>query len=378
MIRYSTFCLLLTLLWACGGHEPAESTITPAPDRASAPAAAPASAPATALPSYLTQTVSKQTVNRPVPISGRVVPLQEATVASQVPGIILPTDKLLQEGKYYRKGETMVKIDDEQLRLGLRAERSKLITALVPLLSDISLDYANEHPAWERFVNQIKANESLPAMPAMTNEQLRYFINSRGIPAQYYGIKAREALLDDYTVTAPFSGKLTMAAAEPGSYVAPGAPLAKIARTDLYEVRAQIPAVTIDQVATGQKVKLFARNLGQEFTGTVHRFGAAIDPATQTVPTFIRVSGKALRTGLYLEAELPGNALTDIVVLPKEALTRDQQVYVINDGIIGTKAVEVALVDADKVYLHGLDNGDRVITEAVNKAIVGSKATSSK
>ncbi|MEL7162869.1 MAG: efflux RND transporter periplasmic adaptor subunit [Bacteroidota bacterium] len=187
-------------------------------------------------------------------------------------------------------------------------------------------------------------------------------------------MKAQEATLDDYTVTAPFSGRLTMAAVDPGSYVAPGAPLAKISRTDVYEVRAALPANAVSLVKPGQKITLRARNLGRTYSGTVNRFGTAIDQATQTVTAFVRVSGPELRSGLYLEAELPGSALENVAVLPKEALARDNSVYVIDAGVVRSRPVEIALVEADKVYLRGLNDGDRVITETVQEAIIGSKA----
>ncbi|MEM9260395.1 MAG: efflux RND transporter periplasmic adaptor subunit [Bacteroidota bacterium] len=365
-MRYFTFLFCLLLLTTCGREE----TVTS--DSASSTITAPAAAPI--IPSYPTETVSVQDIERPVRITGRVEQLQEATISSQVPCLVLPTDKLLQEGKYYQRGETLVKIDHEQLLYRLQAERSQLVTSLVRLLSDLSIDYPVEHKAWEDFTNSIKADQLLPELPKITNEQLNYFISAAGIPAQYYGIKAQEVTLDDYTISAPFSGQLTMAAVNPGSFVQPGAPLAKISRTDIYEVRAALPAKAISRVKGGQKIRLYARNIDQDYTGIVHRFGPVIDQSTQTVSTFIRVSGKDLREGLYLEAELPGAALEQVAALPKEALTRDNQVYVIDEGIVRAKPVKVSLVEADRVYLNGLANGDRVITAAVNSAIIGSKA----
>ncbi|MEM1359356.1 MAG: HlyD family efflux transporter periplasmic adaptor subunit [Bacteroidota bacterium] len=365
-MRYLTTLLCLLLLTTCGREE----TVTS--DSAASTISAPAAAPV--VPSYPTETVSVQDIERPIRITGRVEPLQEAIISSQVPGLVLPTDKLLQEGKYYRRGETLVKIDHEQLLYRLQAERSQLVTSLVRLLSDLSIDYPAEHKVWENFTNSIKAERLLPDLPEITNEQLNYFISAAGIPAQYYGIKAQEVTLDDYTIIAPFSGQLTMAAVDPGSFIQPGAPLAKISRTDSYEVRAALPAKAVAGVKSGQKVKLYARNINREYTGVIHRFGSVIDPSTQTVPTFIRVSGEELREGLYLEAELPGPVLKQVAALPKEALTRDNQVYIIQDGFVRAKSVEITLIEADNAYLKGLTNGDRVITTAVNGTIVGSKA----
>ncbi len=370
-MRHILLLCLSLIFFACGGNEEAVATTDKAPDLALPTAPAPVAAPPK---SYPTETVSIRTVKRPIRLTGRVVPLQEAVVSSQVPGIVLPTDKLLQEGKYYAKGETMVRIDNETLRLGLRADRAQLATAIVPLLSDLSIDYADEYPVWETFVNNIKADQTLPALPTIRSQQLRYFISSRGIPGQYYGIQAKEATLDDYTVRAPFSGRLTMAAVEPGSYVNPGQPLAKISRTDVYEVKASLPADAVAKVTTGQKIMFRSRNLGTEYTGTVNRFGTAIDPTTQSVTAYVRLSGEHLRCGLYLEGEIPGSELADVAVLPREALNRDNSVYVIADGTVAAKTVEVVAIESDKVYLRGLTDGDRVIVQTAESSIIGTRA----
>ncbi len=171
-MRPSLLYLLLFILTACGEEETTE------------PAAATDIAGITTAPakSYPTETVSIVSINRPIQVTGRVIPLQEAGISAQVPGLVLPTNKLLQEGKSYRKGEVMIRIDNEPLLFGLRADRSNLVTALVRILSDLSLDYPAEHPAWEHFTNQVRADKMLPDLPEITNEQLRYFISANGIP----------------------------------------------------------------------------------------------------------------------------------------------------------------------------------------------------
>lgn len=359
--------LLLTILMSsCGNGDesPASSTST-------APASAPNKAKA---PAYPTQTVRLENIERPVRVTGRVVPLQEITISAQVQGKVLPMDKLLQEGKFYRRGEKMVRIDNERLHYELQAQRSKLVTSLVGILSDLSIDYSAAQPTWEQFTRSIQPAKRLPAFPEMTDDQLNFFISARGIPSQYFSIKAREATLDDYTIQAPFSGVLTSANVDPGSIVSPGMPLATLSRTDVYEVRAAVPAATVSRIRPGQKVDLYATNLDAVYTATVNRFGSSIDAATQTVTAFLRVSGKQLRTGLYLEGELPGQELNSVAILPKEALTRDNQVYLINDSVVVAKAVTPVLIESDKVYLHGLAAGDRVITQQAKGPIVGTKA----
>ena len=372
-IRYALTLASLTgvLAQACN-DQPAEPA--GAPPTEVTESAASAKTRAAQPKTYPTVIAQPRDVARPLRITGRVVPLQEATVASQVPGIVLPTDKLLQEGKFYRKGETMVAIDDESLRLSLRASRAEFASAMVRLLPTLRNDHRRHYPAYKAFVDGIDPTRTLPSLPKPATDTLRYLLASNGIDAQYYRIKAQASTLDDYIVRAPFSGKLTRASVEPGSYVAPGAPLATLSRTDVYEVRASVPADAADRLRPGQKIELRNRNLGTSYTGAVNRFGTGIDEATQTVTAFVRVSGKGLRSGLYLEGELAGESLDDVTELPKQALRRDGNVYVVRDGTVQLTPVEVAAIEAENVYVRGLPAGTRVITGGVQGEIVGTAA----
>ncbi|MEM9836201.1 MAG: efflux RND transporter periplasmic adaptor subunit [Bacteroidota bacterium] len=325
-------------------------------------------------PTYPTMTVVLTDLNRPVRLTGRVVPLQQSVISSQVPGKVLPTNKLLQEGKYYRGGETIIRIDDEQLRYRLKADRANFKAALVRILSDMSLDYPAEYSRWESFADAIQVDQLLPAMPPIEEKKLDYFISAKGIPGQYYAIKAQEATLDDYTISAPFSGQLTAASVEPGAIVQPGQQLATISRTDTYELKASLPASAVEKLKIGQAIRLFASNINQYYEGKVNRFSSVLDQRTQTVTVFVRLSGPQLREGLYLQGELPGEVYPEVMALPKEALTRDGNVHLILDSMVVLQAVEPVLIEADKVYVRGLSNGDRVITEATQKPIVGTRA----
>ncbi|MEM8585153.1 MAG: efflux RND transporter periplasmic adaptor subunit [Bacteroidota bacterium] len=358
---------LSLLLWSCGETDPPSQDV----DNQSNASEIPTQEIRTDL---ATKTVNPERVERPIRITGRVIPLQEATVSSQVSGLVLPTEKILQVGKYYGQGELMIRIDNEQLRYTLQSERSQLVSAIVRLLSDMSLDYPTQHPTWVTFVDAIKADEMLPELPEMTDQQFRYFINAAGIPAQYYGIKAREVSLDDYTIRAPFSGKLTMADVDPGSYVQPGQPLAQISRTDVYELEASLPVNASELVSEGQQIELYSSSLDRTFTGRVHRLGTAIDPGTQSLVAYVRISGQGIRSGLYLEGEIAGQTLEEVYVLPKDALGRDQTVYVVDsEGVVQSQAVELVYVESDQVFVRGLQAGTKIIVEQVDEPIAGSR-----
>ncbi len=370
-LYYALFALLSLASVGCSNAEEA-SAKTPDSDVAAASAKTPGLA--ASAKTYPTEAATIADISQPIMLTGRVVPLQEATIATQVPGLVLPTGKILQEGTAYRKGEVILAIDDKNLRMNLRAARAEFASALVRLLPTLSLDHPQAYASYKAFADGIDPAKPLPALPTPATETLRYYLAVNGVDGQYYRIKAQEATLEDFVVRAPFSGKLTMASVQAGSIVQPGQPLATLSRTDEYEVRLAVPNVAVALVRPGSTLALRDAATGKVYRGRVNRFATDLDAGTQTLTAFARVSGAGLYSGLYLEAELDGQVLTQVAVLPKQALTRDGNVYVVADSTVQVKPVTVALIEADKVYLRGLAAGDRVIVAPLDGSVVGTRA----
>ena len=354
---------------ACGGEE--ASAKTDASPATAVPTATPVTASAK---TYPTEAATVEDISQPIRLTGNVVPLQEATIATQVPGLVLPNGKILQEGTSYRKGEVILAIDDKNLQMNLRAARAEFASALVRLLPTLSLDHPQAYPTYKSFADGIDPAKSLPALPTPATETLCYYLAVNGVDGQYYRIKAQESTLEDFIVRAPFAGKLTQSSVQAGSVVQPGQLLATLSRTDQYEVRLAVPSTVVAQVRPGVTLALRDAATGRTYRGTIHRFATDVDASTQTLTAFARVSGSGLYAGLYLEAELPGQVLTQVTVLPKQALTRDGNVYVVADSTVQVKPVDVALIEADKVYLRGLTPGDRVIVAPLDGSVVGTRA----
>ena len=67
-----------------------------------------------------------------------------------------------------------------------------------------------------------------------------------------------------------------------------------------------------------------------------------------------------LRIGQYVEAEVTGNTLNDVFVIPRSALREDRNVLVVDEiGTLQSRDVEVAWKDAEvAVISSGLNSGD--------------------
>ncbi|MEM6628485.1 MAG: HlyD family efflux transporter periplasmic adaptor subunit [Bacteroidota bacterium] len=325
---------------------------------------------------FKTVTVSPESKRRKVTVNGRLQPLEQIEIVSEVQGSVLPMKKLLKEGVRYTKGETLMRIDSKQYGLNLKAQKSQFMASLVRIMSQIKLDYPEEHPAWDTYLREFDAGVSLPPLPEVDNKQLTYLLSANNIFATFYSIKSAEELYTKYTLRAPFSGVITRGQVSQGAIVNPGVSLATLSRSDVFELKAALSSAFIELFKVGQKIQLTHSNTGESWEGRVSRLGGSLEATSQSIPVFIRLSGKNLKAGMFLEAELAAANFEEVVSLPLEALTRNNQVHVIRDSTVVLQSVSPVNYESDQVWVKGLQSGESVIIEEIIQPIVGTKAIS--
>ena len=225
--------------------------------------------------------------NMIIEIDGRLRSIDEVNLNAEVSGKLLPMKKRFKEGVYYKKGETIFKIDDTDAKYNLLALRSNLLTSITQMMPDLKFDYPEAFQRWKDYLDAFDVTKMIDHLPEIQNEQVKYYVSGRNILNQYYTIKSQEDRLSDYRIYSPFSGIVTASNISPGSLVAPGTNLGTIINTASFELSAPIQLGDLKYVAIGQKVNLHSDALEKDWTGTVSRIGNLIDPTTQNIPIFI-------------------------------------------------------------------------------------------
>ena len=334
------------------------------------------SPPASQLSRFNTVTVEPDTLEESIELTGRVVPLQKISVVAQVQGIAQATRQPFKEGVTFRRGQALVTIDDDDFRYELSAKKSEFLTALARIMSDIKLDYPDHFKTWNAYLAAVDINKPIPEMPEVSDSPLRYFLAANNIFNLYYTLKSQEEKLRDFTIYAPFEGAVTMAQLDAGDLVMPGTKLGEFSRTDIYEVRASLPANELSRLSAGQEIALHSRTTGEQYVATVNRLGKSIDPATQSVAVYLRVRGEGLREGMYLEGAVASERYPKAVKIDKEVLTREHQVYTIQDSVVRLKTVTPVYYRQNTVIVQGLAAGDQIITDPILSPLQGTKAVS--
>ena len=119
--------------------------------------------------------------------------------------------------------------------------------------------------------------------------------------------------------------------------------------------------------------------------GKLVRIEASIDPNSNTVQTIIRVrqpmeemvaSGEAsipLPIGLYVNADIQGKIVSDIIALPRSVIRNNNQVLVVDaENKMFFREVEIFRLEEDKVLISGgLLPGERICISPIQAVVDG-------
>ena len=313
--------------------------------------------------------------NKDIPITikanGNLVAKNKIVIFSEVQGVLETTSKEFKAGNTYKKGEVILKINNEEHYANLQAQKSNLYNAITSIMPDIRLDYPVEYEKWQAYLISFDFDKTTPVLPEINSEKEKFFVSGRNIYTTYYNVKNMEVRLSKYTIRAPYKGILTEALVNLGSLVRQGQKLGEYINPSIYEMEVAINANYIDLLEKGNSVKLHNLSSSKTWIGKIIRVNGKIDQASQTVKAFIQVAGKELREGMYLEANLVAKKEKDAYEMPRKLLVNNESVYVLKDSVLDLVRVDPVYFKESSVVIKGLENGTEVLAKNVPGAYAG-------
>jgi RND family efflux transporter MFP subunit len=341
------------------------------------------------LPMVRAMEVELQDVQLHIEAQGSITPRTESDLVAEVAGRITWVSPNLVAGGFFEEGELLVRIDASDYELAL--ERAE--AALTRARSELAL--AQNHLERRRSLAERGVASTAALDEAENTERVA---NAAVRDARAFRSQARRDL-ERSLILAPFAGRVRQKRVDVGQFVGRGVGVARIYAVDYAEVRLAIP----DQEAAfldlpidyrgesgeneGPEVLLRARFAGREYswTGTIVRTEGVIDPRTRMIQTVARIQdpyGRSaqqerppLAVGMFVNAEISGRLLEDIVVLPRAALRgRDQVAVVDAEGRLRLRRVEILRKERETVVIaDGLAPGEWVCTSPLETIDEGSQ-----
>ncbi len=318
---------------------------------------------------------------------GSVVPVTEAELASEVAGAIVWTAASFRAGSYFSAGEVLLRLDRRDHELAVARARAALAQAGVALARELA-EAETAREEWEELGVAGDPGPLVLREPQLAEARAR-------VEAALADKRRAELDLERTAVRAPFAGRLRTKRVDLGEFVNRGMPLATVYAVDAAEVVLPVPDAELafldlplgaDLGASGPRVRLRARFAGgrHEWRGRIVRVGGEIDPATRMVSLIARVedpyraSGDRppLSVGLFVDAEIVGRTVRSVFRAPRAALVGADRVWLVEDGRLVLRRVEVLRADPDVVIVGaGLAEGDRISLTILESAVEGMRVT---
>ena len=317
---------------------------------------------------------------------GTVIPRTESDLVPEVSGRVTWTAPSLVSGGFFRSGEALLRIDPLDYEVALEQSRARLARAQSQL-SNAEKDHQRQLDLAERRVSSDAQKDDAENRLRVAQAELREALAT---------LKRATRDLARTEVQAPYDGRVRSEQVDVGQFVNRGAAVAKVYAVDFAEVRLPIPDeelafLDLPLVASSVDsdvrvpVVLRARFGGKqnEWLGEVVRTEGELDPRTRMVHVVARVAAPyapqngrpPLAVGLFVEAEIAGSEVANVVVLPRSALRGDAVVLVVDeDERLRFREVDVLRAARDKVYIRGgLVPGERVCVSPLESAIEGMR-----
>jgi multidrug efflux pump subunit AcrA (membrane-fusion protein) len=304
-----------------------------------------------------------------------VIASQPIDIISEVSGRIEKGNVTLKKAISFSQGALLFKIDDRETILNLKSQRSGFQNVVALILPDMKLDFPNSFQKWQDYFNRIDINNNLPILPESIDQREKTFLASKNISGQFYSIKSAEERLNKYRVAAPYSGIIQDVYTDAGSVANLGTRVLRIRKANDLELELPVRKEDIQWVKSGTKVKIYSEDKRQTSTGTVNRIGAEIDPTTQSVNVYVSVNSNTIKLyeGMYLYAEISGNAIAKAMEIDRKAIFDNNKIYVVKDSMLIEKTVNIHKIKNATVLFSGINEGEKVVSEVFLGATEGMK-----
>lgn len=312
--------------------------------------------------------VANGDVQSTIPITGKLVAENRTELYAEVAGMLKTQSKVFKEGNSFKKGEVLLRIDDSEYRMSILSQKSALLNTFTQLLPDLKIDFPNSFEKWNNYLKDFSIEGALPALPEVTDEKEKFYLASRNIFGQYYNIKSMEERLSKYVIKAPFDGVVVTSQIDPGTNVRVGQSLGEFIDPTTYELEAAVGLKDIELISTGDVVILNSPDVAGEWTGKIKRVSNKIDDATQTVRVFVSVTGKGLKEGMYLTGSIESELVPEAMEIDRKLLVTSSEVYIVDDGALRLKTVEVIKFGTGTAIVKGLPEG----ADLLDGTIVGA------
>ncbi|MEQ8879145.1 MAG: efflux RND transporter periplasmic adaptor subunit [Cyclobacteriaceae bacterium] len=323
-----------------------------------------------------------------VEATGNVQAAMDITLSPRVGGEITSISENFIPGSFVKKGEVLLQIDPSDYQNTVRLRQSDLQLAK----ADLAVEMGRQDVAQKDY--ELIGDE-------LSQENQNLVLRKPQLESAKANVAAAEAALEQArlslertTIRAPFDAHIITRNANTGSQVSPGDDLGRLVGMDEYWIIANVPVSKVSRLSfsdegaeKGSRVKVFNPNIwpyDQFREGKLFRLIGALDNKTRLARMLVSVQDPLVRKsqsdtlpplmiGTFVETQIEAKEIQDVVRLSRDYMRKEGTVWVMQDGKLSIREVDIIFEDADYAYIaSGLEDGEQVVTTNLATVVEGS------
>lgn len=326
---------------------------------------------------------------RPVIIAtGTVQPVEDVMLSAQVSGQIIRRSPSFIPGGFVKKGTTLLQIDPSDYRNTLELRKSELLQAT----TDLNVEMGRQEVA-EQDLRLAGVDSLSPNQRSLVLRQPQLQAIKANVRAARAAVDQGELDLSRTTIRAPFDAHILSENVSVGSQVAPGENLGRLVGSEYYWVELTVPVRKLQwllfpdsETERGSPVEIKNTTAWQEGASRkdyLEKQIGALDNQTRLARVLVSVPDPLARKeetgnkpelmiGTFVEAEMEGEEIQHVVRLNRDYIRPNKTVWVMEDGKLAIREVEIVLIDAKYAYIkEGIRNNEQIVTTNISTVTEG-------
>lgn len=315
---------------------------------------------------------------------GNIEASTSSQLVAQVSGQVISVADNFKTGLPIQKGQELLKVDARDYQIEVRIAGAEVANAQLAL----NEEKARAEQAlkdWKKINPNKKANALVLREPQLASARA-------SLEAATARLEKAKLALSRATVTAPYDGYIIQRLVSVGELINTNTPVATIFSSDSLEARLPVPSNKVQFLKSPNKkpaqVKLEADFAGQteSWIVPVDRSDSVIDEETRQwyvtakLPSdFLTVNPK-VKVGQFVSAEIEGELLEGVVVVPSTILTADDQIFVYREGAVYRRDIRILWQDEQSTVIDpygaepNLEEGEQLVISRLSFVADGAKA----
>ena len=292
-----------------------------------------------------------------VRLNGVVESRTTTEVIPQVSGRVIEVSSKFRPGSRVAKGDVLLRIDPADYRLAVERTLAE-IEAARSELALLEAQATAEKQVWNQQFPERKIPDLIARIPQIAATKAR-------IHSAEAARETAELSLQRTVIRAPFNARVLDTRLAVGQVVSTGSMVGSMFAVDNLEIAVPVSLEELALIgdAIGQAASIVREGgIDNELTGLVVRQAAALNEQTRLGTLYVSADEtESLMLGEFVSVEIVGQDAPQTYRVPAASLTSRDQVWVVNDGRLEERRVEVLGTEDSVTVVRAFDTADGIV-----------------